>query len=154
MKRILTVILLGLSLIMTACSLESIKKESENDFPPTMTGTIEVNGQQYDMAKGNYRWERKQGMETQVIQTDAASPYQIAENFDAIPVGPSETIHINIEDEPTITAYLWDESGRQKEISVKNNQMEAPESVGKYVYEVLAEWSNGEVSYTFVAEIK
>lgn len=153
MKRVLA-ILLGLSLLLTACSSESSKKESEKEFPPTMVGTIEVNGQQYDMAKGNYRWERKQEMETQVIQTDAASPYQIAENFDAIPVGPSETIHINIEDEPTITTYLWDENGRQKEISVKNNQMEAPESAGKYIYEVFSEWSNGEVSYMFVAEIK
>lgn len=155
MKRFLAVILLGLSLFMTACSSESSKKESENenDFPPTMTGTIEVNGQQYDMAKGNYRWERKQGMETQVIQTDAASPYQIAENFDAIPIGPSENIHINIEDEPTITVYLWDENGRQEEVSVNSNQIEAPENAGKYVYEVLAEWSHGEVSYTFVVEM-
>ncbi|QUG43019.1 hypothetical protein KD050_07220 [Psychrobacillus sp. INOP01] len=154
MKGILVVILLGLSLVMTACSSESSKQESENDFPPTMTGTIEVNGQQYDMAMGNYRWERKRGMETEVIETDSASPYQIAENFDAIQIGQSDTIHINIEDEPTITAYLWDENGRQKEVSVNNNQIKAPESAGKDVYEILAEWSNGEVSYTFVVEIQ
>ncbi|MEK3980196.1 hypothetical protein MKY37_14175 [Psychrobacillus sp. FSL K6-2836] len=154
MKRILAVILLGLSLAMTACSSESSKTENENNFPPTMKGTIEVNGQQYDIATGNYRWERKQGMETQVIVTDAASPYQIAENFEAIPISQREPIHINIEDKPTITVYLWDEKGRQKEVSVNNNQMEAPESAGKYVYEVLAEWSNGEVSYTFVVEME
>lgn len=154
MKRILAVIWLGLSLVMTACSSESSIKESENNFPPTMTGTIEVHGQQYDMVKGNYRWERKQGMETEVIETDAASPYQIGENFDAIPIGQSESIHINIDDEPTITAYLWGENGRQKEVLVNNEQIEAPESTGKYVYEVLAEWSDGEVSYTFVLEIK
>ena len=154
MKRILAVTLLGLSLIMTACSRESIEEESENDFPPTMTGIIEVNGQQYDMAKGNYRWERKEGMETQVIQTDAASPYQVADDFEAIPISQSEIIHINIEEEPSITVYPWDENGRQKEVSVNNNQFEAPESAGKYVYEVLAQWSNGEVSYTFAVDIK
>lgn len=154
MKRILAVTLLGLSLIMTACSEESIKKESENDFPPTMAGIIEVNGKQYDMAKGNYKWERKEGMETQVIQTDAASPYQIAGDFEAIPISQSEIIHINIEAEPTLTAYLWDENGRQKEVSVNNKQFEAPKSAGKYVYEVLAQWSNGEVSYTFAVDIK
>lgn len=154
MKRILAVTLLGLSLIMTACSRESIEKESKNDFPPTMTGIIEVNGQQYDMAKGNYRWERKEGMETQVIETDAASPYQIADDFEAIPIRQSAIIHINIEDEPSVTVYPWDENGRQKEVSVNNKQFEAPESAGKYVYEVLAQWSNGEVSYTFAVDIK
>jgi len=154
MKRILAVTLLGLSLIMTACSEESIEKESENDFPPIMTGIIEVNGQQYDMAKGNYRWERKEGMETQVIQTDAASPTQIADDFEAIPISRSAIIHINIEEEPSITIFPWDENGRQKEVSINNKQFEAPESAGKYVYEVLAQWSNGEVSYTFAVDIK
>lgn len=117
MKRILAVTLLGLSLIMTACSRESIEEESENDFPPTMTGIIEVNGQQYDMAKGNYRWERKEGMGTQVIQTDAASPYQVADDFEAIPISQSEIIHINIEEEPSITVYPWDENEDKKRFS-------------------------------------
>ncbi|MFJ7827799.1 hypothetical protein [Psychrobacillus sp. NPDC096623] len=154
MKRLLAVILIGILLVMTACSSESNNKENENEFPPTMKGTIEVNRKQYDLAMGNFKWERKQGMETEVVETDAASPDQIAENFDAIPIGQSESILIHLEDEPTITVYLWDDNGRQQEVSVSNNQIEAPESAGKYVYEVLAEWSNGEVSYTFVVEIK
>lgn len=154
MKRILVVILLGFSLALTACSSETSKKESENDFPPTMTGTIEVDGQKYEMAKGNYRWERKQGLETEVIQADAASPYQIAENLDAIRIDKSETILINIEGESAINVFLWDENGRQKEVSINNKQFQAPESTGKYVYEVLAEWTNGEISYTFVVDMK
>ena len=44
--------MLGLSLIMTACSEDSIEKESEDDFPPTIAGIIEVNGKQYDIATG------------------------------------------------------------------------------------------------------
>ena len=154
MKRILSVTLLVLLLIMSACSSDSSKKESENEFSPTQTGTIEVNGKHYDLAIGNYRWERKKGMQTQVIETDAASPYQIAENFDAIPIGESKSILINIEDEPKIAVYLWDENGRQKEVSVSKNLMVAPDSAGTYIYEVFSEWSNGEVSFTFVIEIK
>ncbi|WP_419959877.1 hypothetical protein [Psychrobacillus sp. BM2] len=153
MKRILAFTLLGILLLTTACSSGSSKKESDYDFPPTMRGTIEINGQQYDMAKGNYRWERKQGLETEVIQADAASPYQIAENLDAIRINKNETILINIEEESAINVYLWDENGRQKEVSINDKQFQAPESTGKYVYEVLAQWSNGEVSYTFVVEM-
>lgn len=153
MKRILAFTLLGILLLTTACSSGSSKKESDYDFPPTMRGTIEINGQQYDMAKGNYRWERKQGLETEVIQADAASPYQIAENLDAIRINKNETILINIEEESAINVYLWDENGRQKEVSINDKQFQTPESTGKYVYEVLAQWSNGEVSYTFVVEM-
>lgn len=42
-----------------------------------MAGIIEVNGKQYDIATGNYKRERKEGMETQVIGTDAASPIKL-----------------------------------------------------------------------------
>ncbi|SDN71838.1 hypothetical protein SAMN05518871_10749 [Psychrobacillus sp. OK028] len=154
MKRVFAITLLGLSLLLPACSSELSKQGRENEFPPTMTATIEVNGQSYEMMKGNYSWERKQGMETQVIQADTASPYQIAENYDAIEIDQSKTIHIKIEDEPTLTAYLWDANSRQQEVPVNDNQIEVPKSAGKYVYEVLAQWANGEVSYTFVIDKK
>lgn len=34
-------------------------EENQNDFPPTMVGLINVNGKEYEMKSGNYRWERK-----------------------------------------------------------------------------------------------
>lgn len=90
------------------------------------------------MVVGNYRWERKQGLDTQVVETDAASPYQIAENFSAIMVEPSTNINIEIEESPRISLYLWNENGREKEVTIKNNQLLAPTSKGQYIYELLA----------------
>ncbi|WP_391122575.1 hypothetical protein [Psychrobacillus sp. L3] len=146
------------TLCITGCSNNSSEidkevKASENEFPPSMTGSISVNDKEYEIVVGNYRWERKQGLDTQVVETDAASPYQIAENFSAIMVEPNTNINIEIEENPRISLYLWNESGREKEVTLKNNQLLAPTSKGQYIYEILAEWSNGEVSYTFVVEV-
>ncbi|TQR17537.1 hypothetical protein [Psychrobacillus vulpis] len=128
--------------------------ENGNEFPPSMTGIIKASNKEYEMKSGNYRWERKQGSNTEVVQTDAASPYQLAEQFNAIMLEQNTNINIEIEGNPNISVYLWNENGRDKEVTLTSNQLSAANSKGRYVYEVLAKWSNGEVSYTFVVEIR
>ena len=128
-------------------------EENQKDFPPSMAGLINVNGKEYGMKSGNYSWERKKGLETEVVQTDAASPYQIGKSFNVIRLEPNTNIIIEIEENPKLSVFLWNENGRDKEIILKNNQLTAPTNKGEYIYEVLAKWSNGEVSYTFVIEI-
>ncbi|ANX11626.1 hypothetical protein ABE41_006370 [Fictibacillus arsenicus] len=105
------------------------------------------------MKAGNYKWKRKKGSETEVVQTDAASPSQKGENYNAIGLGPNTNINIEIEDNPKISVYQWNETGRDKEVTIKNNHLAVPSRKGRYIYEVLAKWSNGEVSYTFVVEV-
>ena len=65
---------------------------NENEFPPTISGTIKIDDTQHEMRTGGYRGERKQGSDSQTIQTDAASPYQIAEDFKAIAIEPNQKI--------------------------------------------------------------
>ena len=131
-----------------------VYKGSENEFPPTIFGTIKINGTQHELKAGGYRWERKQGSETQTIQTDAASPYQIAEKFKAIAIEPNQKITIDIGKNPQLVVYLWNKNKIEKEIKLNENQITAPASKGRYIYEVFATWPNGEVSYTFVVEVK
>jgi hypothetical protein len=163
MKPLLFAIIVFSSLLITGCSngmvdevkeVNKVKEVSENEFPPTIPGVISVNEKEYEMVAGNYKWERKQGSETQVVQTDAASPYQIAEDFKAIALEKNHNIKIDIEENPQLVVYIWNKDGREKEITLNENQITAPASNGKYIYEVLAKWTNGEVSYTFVAEVK
>lgn len=123
------------------------------DFPPAMTGFIYVNGKKYEMTAGNYKWERKVGSDTEAVKTDAASPSQIAESFNPIGIEQNTNIYIEIQDHPKIYVYQWYENDRDKEVILKNNQIAVPSSEGRYIYEVLAKWSNGEVSYTFVVEV-
>ncbi|WP_246586493.1 hypothetical protein [Cytobacillus gottheilii] len=129
-------------------------EDLNSEFPPTMTGLIIINGIEHQMEEGGYHWERKKGLETEVVATDHASPYQIADHMKPISVNPNEKVEIMIEENPTITVYLWNENGREKEIEQNANQIIVPSSKGKYIYEALAEWANGTVSYTFVIDIQ
>ncbi len=74
-------------------------------------------------------------------------------SFNAIEVEPSADIAIKIKHKPKLSVYLWNEPGMDKEIIIENDNLSVPSNKGRYVYEVLAKWSNGEVSYTFVVEV-
>ncbi len=160
MKPLLFAIIVLSLLCITGCSNGEynagidVNTGSENEFPPTISGTIKIDHTQHEMIAGGYRWEKKQGAETQVVQTDAASPYQIAEDFKAIAIEPNQNITIDIEGNSQLVVYLWNNNEREKEIKFIENQITAPASKGRYIYEVFATWPNGEVSYTFVVEVK
>lgn len=157
MKNILFALVIAL-LWLTGCTIGTTGtnnqiEENEDDFPPSMTGLINVQGKEYEMKAGNYKWERKNGLETDIVQTDAASPSQIGEYYSAIELEPNTNIIIDIEDNPKVSVYEWNENGRINEVTLKNNVLSVPSSKGRYIYEALANWPNGEVSYTFVVEV-
>lgn len=146
-----TAMLIMVLIFLTACSNKTFSEEA---FPPTMKGTVMVDEQEYEMKAGGYRWERQVGINTEVVRTDAASPNQIAESYEPIRAQQNESILIEVEDDPQIAVYLWDEDGITEEVKQKDNQIVAPSDSGRYIYEVLATWPKGEVSYTFVVEVK
>lgn len=154
LKHVCIVTIVFFIFLILGCSNTTVKegKGLESEFPPTMNGLVRIDGIEYLMEEGNYHWERKKGLETEVVSTDHASPYQMANQIKSISAKPNETIDIKIEGEPEISVYLWDENGREKEIEQAANQITVPSSKGKYIYEVLAEWSNGTVSYAFVID--
>jgi uncharacterized protein YcfL len=124
--------------------------------PPIPTGTIEIDEHQYEIVSGHFRWIRKVGSETEVTETDAPSPNQIAAEMEIIQSQPGKTatIQIDHQEEPRYSVYLWNEDDREEEISMEDNQFTLPAEEGVYVYEIIARWSNGEVSYTSVVEVR
>lgn len=153
-KSLVMIILVFSTLLIAGCSNDLEAEGKDSDFPPSMSGVIQVNGTDYEMKAGGYRWERKKGLQTEVIQTDHASPYQMAENIKSVTVQPDQKAEIKIEESPEITVYLWNSNGREKEITHDANQIMVPSSTGTYIYEALAKWKNGEISYTFVLEVQ
>jgi hypothetical protein len=147
-------------LIIVGCSQQNAtepENTSGNDStdttrPPSMSAVIY--DKEYKMEAGGFRWEIKQGSTTQVIQTDAASPNQIAEHFEPIVLGENSKVDVVTENNPEITVYLWNEDERVKEITLNNHQIQVPADKGQYIYEVIGKWNNGEASYTFVVEIQ
>lgn len=153
MKKYLihTAMLIMVLISVIACSNKTVSEEA---FPPTMTGIVIVNEQEYEMKAGNYKWERQVGLNTEVVLTDAASPNQIAESYEPIIAQQNESIVIEVEDDPQIAVYLWDEDGITEEVKQKDYQISAFAEPGRYIYEVFATWPKGEVSYTFVVEVE
>lgn len=153
MKKLFLIICL-IALLIAGCSKDVNKTQNNREsFPPSMAGWIQVNGKKYEMDEGGYRWERKKGLTTETVQTDHLSPNQVADQLHTIQLAPNTNIHIEVEENPEMVVYLWNENGRDKEMMIKNNEMTVPQNKGRYIYEVLASWSNGEVSYTFVVEV-
>lgn len=163
-SKFLKAITIGLLLIVVGCSQDEINKEKINKtvsylpefvfekdvFPPSPNGIIKVDGNDYEMRSGNFRWE-KGNMTT---ETDAASPNQIAEHFEAIEVKSNSKVNIEVEQNPKLSIFLWEDEGRTNSIQLDKNQLTMPEKEGRHIYEVRAEWEKGEVSYTFVVEVK
>ncbi|MFJ7953755.1 hypothetical protein ACIQZG_19820 [Lysinibacillus sp. NPDC096418] len=154
LKQFLLIIVTCSILLIMGCSNNGETEEGEGEFPPSMDGLIIINGIEHQIEQGGYEWERKKGLNTEIVQTDHASPNQMAEHIKSIYVNPNEKIEIKIEGNPDITVYIWNEEGRVKEIIQEENQITAPSNKGKYIYEVLAKWANGTVSYTFILEIQ
>ncbi|MGN7117441.1 hypothetical protein [Lysinibacillus odysseyi] len=138
------------------CSDYAEKEPRDIDqlFPPAMLGQIMMDGMAYPIKAGAYRWERRDGLGTEIVQTDHASPYQSSKYIEAIHTNSNQKIEIKIEEDPAIKVYLWNENGREKEIKLEDNQIVLPSDNGKYIYEVAADWPNGTISYTFVIEIR
>lgn len=154
-KKWLFILFLFSLLALSACTSGAAKDE---EFPPEMTGVVLINNQEYDMKPSGYRWTKKSGNDTQIVTTDAASPGQIAEELTAIPMTVGSNITIEVEDNPELSVYQWNEKGRINNIPLNVNNFSPPSAKGRYIYEVIADWSNGhvrgEVSYTFVVEVK
>lgn len=119
-----------------------------DEFPPLTPGFIKVGEISFGMSKGGFQWKK----DNSIVQTDAASPLQIAENFKPIEVDANSIVSVLIEQNPNLNAYNW--STKENIPNMEKNQITMPGNKGKYIYEVTAKWSNGEVSYTFVVEIK
>lgn len=120
----------------------------DDTFPPIVNGFVYVDGVQHEMVRGGFEWMKG----NQSVQTDAASPVQIAENFKVIDVGRESEITIKVEQTPNLSLYIWDLE--REAVLLKNNQLTVPTEIGRYIYEIVAKWSNGKVSYTFVIEVQ
>ncbi|RXJ02403.1 hypothetical protein DS745_06780 [Anaerobacillus alkaliphilus] len=127
------------------------------DFPPAVPGYAHAGDIKIEMVRGGYEWEAN----NQTIMSDAASPNQIAEWFEALELAPNSKVEIELEGQPSLEVFLWESDYREVEVPVKESEIQLPDTKGRYIYEVVANWSSfgkekakGRVSYTFVVEIQ
>lgn len=154
-RFILPAFFLLLLLALAGCGQTGATDAAGNKiYPPDEQGYVVIDGEEKKLEKGNYSWEVKKGSTTEVTRTDAASPNQIAENVKTILAPPDTEMSFKLVGDPTIKVYLWNEQEREKEIELQEGKFRTPTEKGQYIYEVLAEWENGEISYTYVIELE
>lgn len=143
------IILLLPLMIVTGCSQNSVGEE-----PPDLTVTME--DKDFPAVKGTYTWETEGLFSNEAVIADAEAPYQIAEgmNIETVKPGQSATLNFSDDTKPELNAYTWKDENRSKQLEVNQNKIVLPSEKGKYVVEVMARWSNGESSYTFVIDVK
>ncbi|WP_025025621.1 hypothetical protein [Caldalkalibacillus mannanilyticus] len=158
-RKYFYVMVICLLIFCVGCTNQILLHEAlpEEEFPPDISGFVEVNGEQTEMRQGGFKWERGD----QVVMTDAASPLQIAKTFEAIVLPPQSELTIHLEGNSGIELYVWEDEHRGNKIPVREGKFTAPEAPGHYVFEAVATWSKwgkanarGEVSYTFVVEVE
>lgn len=155
MKK-LVVLIVFLFLVGCSSGISSVDEGVDEVFSSgNPEGSVIVNEEAYLMEPGGYRWERKTLSGTEVVTTDAASPNQIAPSLERIQVEKGDTVSFQFDkEEANLTVYLWSETERLNEVELTDNTFHIPDKTGYYIYEVVAQWRNGEVSYTFTCEVK
>ncbi|MEH6938057.1 hypothetical protein V7056_09375 [Bacillus sp. JJ664] len=147
MKKAYMIFLVLLLMIVSGCT-------KVFDAEPPEAKAI-IKNKEIALKRGGYHWTTEEGISTKTTIADAASPNQIAQNLIASSVekGSEATIEFSDHSKPQLTYNFWegDESG--KSISMEGNKIIVPSTSGKYIIEVNATWSNGDVSYTFVIDV-
>lgn len=163
-SKFLMAIMIGFLLLIVGCTKDEIKNEKVNKtesylpafifekdvFPPSPKGMIKVAGNDYEMSSGGFSWTKGD----QVIETDALAPPKIAEHFQAIEVELNSEATIEIEQNPRLSLFLWEDEEKAISIPLNGNEMTMSENKGRHIYEVRAVWENGRISYTFVVEVR
>lgn len=138
--------------ILSGCQIGSKDQLKPGQVSTIPELIVTIGDKSTTLEHGHYSIETKQGGSMTVETTDVASPNQLAEQFTPIQVKGDEQVQIDVEGDPELNVYEWDNSGVIDEITVNEHSFTLPEKYGKLILEVFAEWKNAEASYTFVVD--
>lgn len=75
---------------------------------------------------------------------------EAAEAFDTLGVTKDSTVKIEVGEEPaTIRVNQWNEDQSVQKVELTNDKLPLPAAAGYYIYEVIAEWDQGYITYVF-----
>ena len=142
MRRVLVLLLSIMFLGIVGCNVES-----GMDIPDL---EVMYEGEAIEVMKGGYNWTTKSGLwgEESVI-VDAASPQDIAKGMkgNRVPVGAK--LDLVFSKKPiSFKVVNWGEPG-ECELTAAPDTLTIPEEEGTYIIEVIGEWKEGQISYTF-----
>lgn len=137
----------------TAGNPETPDSGSKNEEVPEPPELIVVAGDESaETVIGTYSWsiDNEDGTMT-AIEADSAPPPELVRNTTAIEVTGETSIELNFEIDPaSYTVKIWEEDNTV--ISESEEVLLTGE--GRVIYEVLANWQEGTVSYAFTLDIE
>lgn len=95
----------------------------------------------------NIKWKEANGEQKRI---DEVYTEEAAEAFDTLGVTKDSTVKIEVGEEPaTIRVNQWNEDQSVQKIELTNDKLPLPAAAGYYIYEVIAEWDQGYITYVF-----
>lgn len=148
MKKIILLILI----IITIAGCNGIPMPSNSNDYVQAQGKVIVGNQDYSMLIGEFEWKEKDFEARNISESNI---YDLADEFNTIEVDKNEKLKIEIEQNPTsIIVDQWNEDGTVDTVVSQGNEITLPSEVGYYIYEVIAEWNEGRITYIFDINIQ
>ena len=156
MKIKLGMLAAGILLVLVACSEEKAAKpvdpviESRKDLEEALPVlNVTIDGGEHPTIRGGYSWssfdEKEKASAT--IESESLSPLELAENQKAPAAKEVAEIDLHFDKEPdAFYVQTWNSEGAEKG---PFNDIVLDESGGKTVYQIIAEWEQGTVTYVF-----
>lgn len=115
-------------------------------------GKVIVGNQEYSMMIGEFEWKEK---DFEARKISDSNLYDLAEDFHTLEAEKDDKLNIEIEQNPSsIIVNQWNEDGTSETVELKDNEITLPSEEGYYIYEVMASWNQGEITYIFDINIK
>ncbi|MGE7624883.1 hypothetical protein ACQKMD_18100 [Viridibacillus sp. NPDC096237] len=115
-------------------------------------GKVIVDNKSYTMMIGNYEWKEDDFEAKKISNSDIND---LAGGFDTLEVKKGNKLKIEIEQNPSsIIVNQLNADGTSDAIELKDNEITLPSDGGTYIYEVIARWKEGKISYIFDVNIK
>lgn len=120
--------------------------------PPTLK--VLYQDKSIEAKRGAYSWtiDNNDGTKT-TTNGDSAGPNELVKNSTLLIVPPKSTLTLDFSDKPETTIVnIWQDNKPIKQ-TITDNKLLIPELKGSIVYEVIATWKQGTVSYAFLVNI-
>ena len=144
MKRVIFLVLF--SVFLVACN------SSMNNVRQVPKGKIIIDDQEYIMESYQYKW-KEENFELKHIRANTIE--ELAEELQNISVAKNSKLKLSFEKKPlSILVYQHDQEKKLTTVDIKENELTLPADEGYYMYEVMAEWQQGVITFIFDVEVK
>jgi hypothetical protein len=142
----------ALLLLMTACRMEEAEQGSAVLAPPNPK--LSVKGKEVSYVEGSYSWSSN----GRAVHADSPAPPVLVNNITPAAVAPDAEMLIEFAKNPiSLDISIWGQSftrGKPINQDLKGNVLSLPREPGRYIYNILARWPEGEGNYAFLVEVQ